>query len=485
MKRVLVALVCALGLLAAVPAYAGADLSPDVPAATDLAVVVTRQTAAGPVVESVAVDSAREARVVVSGLKRDDDTLAVGMSRTYKLAQSNDTRRDKQWALTTLRAEKTWKSTRGQGVVVAVVDTGVDATHPDLRGRVLKGRNLIAGNTDTRDQNGHGTHVAGVIAATAGNRRGIAGLAPKADILPVRIFDSSGFTDTIYLAKGIKWAINHGAQVINMSLAGYDDDPTVKYWVARAVAANIVVVAAAGNEAANPDPDYTGSELAQCTNGVANYEAYPAAYPAVLGVASIRSDNARSSFSNCGSFIDVAAPGQSIVSTFPDNSYGRLSGTSMAAPYVSAAAALAIQEIGPTYRASKVRELLMSAAKDLGAPGRDAYYGAGLIRPSVFDQQINTRITAKVLATKTAPGDPVTLTGKLVHTNGAALAGRTVTIRLSTRDKVYRETTNSAGRFTHTFALKRDATFTMTFKGDGSSDNSRRTVGYDGVANAD
>ena len=278
---------------------------------------------------------------------------------------SNDPYRSEQWALDALGAERLWTVSRGARQIVAVIDSGVDGTHPDLVGQVLGGVDYVdVGGTGWTDPYGHGTHVAGIIAAVAGNGIGIAGLAPDARILPVRALDADGGGWESDIAKGLIWAADHGATVINCSLGGPDAADAVRVAVAYAVTRGAVVVAAAGNE-----------------RGQGNPPSYPAAFalPGELGVAATTSARVSARYSDTGSYISLAAPGDAILSTL-DASYSKLSGTSMAAPYVSAAVAL-VRAVAPALGPIDVTRVLTNTADDLETPGRDDATGAGLIDP--------------------------------------------------------------------------------------------------------
>jgi subtilisin family serine protease len=372
-----------------------ASIIADAPPGQPLTVVTTTQTASGPQFTTKTVDSKKDALGVVSEALDQPDTAAVGLShpisiagvtegvstaevagvaskKKRKIKRSRDTLRRQQWALTRLRAEKVWRKSSGRRTVVAVIDSGVQASHPDLKRQVLKGRDFVDSDSSAGDRNGHGTHVAGIIAARANNRRGIAGLAPSTRILPVRVLDSAGNGNTFDAARGIVWAVNKGADVINLSFAGNDVDPQMQIAVDYAIRHNVVVVAAVGNE------------------GCAAPTTYPAALPGVIGVAASDRRNWIGSFSNCGPAVDIAAPGVGIKSTMIKRpslglpcsygkSYCQLSGTSMASPHVAAAAAIVISRTRHRLSAASVGQLLTTRADDVGAPGYDPSSGNGLL----------------------------------------------------------------------------------------------------------
>ncbi|WP_332643932.1 S8 family serine peptidase [Aeromicrobium sp.] len=343
-----------------------------------LKVVVTTRTDGAPSITSTPASSGASALQLITAALKKPSTIGVDMAHPVRMsADSNDPYRKYQWALDLFNAERRWKTSKGTGVVVAVVDTGVSGAHQDLKYRVLVGRDFIDPGTSAKDENGHGTHVAGIIAANAYNRLGIAGLAYRAKILPVRVLDERGEGDNAGVANGIIWAAQKGAKVINLSLGSTHNDSAIKAAVAYAQSRNIVVIAAAGN---------AGCGLLGAPT------AYPAAYPGVLGVGAISSNRVVASYSSCGSWVDVVAPGSSIVSTglmAPDPSLGcaagkrycTLSGTSMATPYASATAALEIARLGGRFSQSSIVSRLQSTATDLGRTGRDNDYGYGLISP--------------------------------------------------------------------------------------------------------
>lgn len=236
----------------------------------------------------------------------------------------NDPSFSSQWGPSKVQAPAAWDVTKGSSsVMIAVVDTGVDLDHPDLASKVNTSLDYDFVNNDStaQDDQGHGTHVAGIAAAATNNSTGIAGMCPDCTILPVKVLNSAGSGSYSAIASGIRYAADNGAQVINLSLGGTAGNSTLSSAVTYADGKGSLVVAAAGN------------------NG-SSTKFYPAAYTAVVAVAATDSNDLRASFSNFGSYVDVAAPGVSIYATYWNNTYASLNGTSMAAPHVSGLAGL-------------------------------------------------------------------------------------------------------------------------------------------------
>ncbi|QOC94080.1 type VII secretion-associated serine protease mycosin [Micromonospora craniellae] len=256
----------------------------------------------------------------------------------------------------------------GSGVIVAVVDSGVDRRHPQLAGRVLDGIDLLdPGGDGTRDCVGHGTGVASIIAAAPHGDVAFQGLAPNARILPVRVseqqvVDGRGSGRTVApeeFATAIRWAVDNGADVINLSVTLYADRPQVRAAIAYAVTRDVVVVAAAGNLHGEGDP-----------------RPYPAGYEPVIGVGAIGADGARAGFSQIGPYVDLVAPGADVLIAAPGRGHQRAEGTSYAAPFVAATAAL-VRQYRPDLTAAEVARRILATADP--APGDG--YGAGVLNP--------------------------------------------------------------------------------------------------------
>jgi thermitase len=290
-------------------------------------------------------------------LEREPAVESVEYNYFYSASYTpNDPRFGEQWGLIKTRFEDAWSSTLGSGVRIAIVDTGAAVGHPDLEGNIASQYDFRNDDGTAEDPNGHGTHVAGIAAAMTRNGRGVAGGCPKCKLLIAKVLGSDGVGGAADIAEGIIWSADKGAKVINVSIGGEHNADTLKKAIAYATRKGAVVVAAAGN-------DRTSTPQ------------YPAAYPAVIAVAATNQDDRRASFSNYGDWVDVAAPGVGVLSTVP-SSYDSFSGTSVAAPHVSALAGLlASQGLGP----AGIEKRIFSTAVDLGRAGRDPYYGRGRI----------------------------------------------------------------------------------------------------------
>lgn len=294
-----------------------------------------------------------------------------------------------QWGLKRIGAQAAWSVTTGEGSVIAVIDTGVDRRHPDLKGRLLPGRDFADGDSDPTDDNGHGTLITGIVSASTGNGIGVASVAPGAKILPVRVLGEDGSGSSAAVADGIRWAVRSGADVINLSLAGEDArggilppsllrDPSVDAAIREAARDGATVVVAAGNDKA----------------GGTTQTSYDATVPGVVVVGSSTTNDRRAAYSNYGPGLDLLAPGggsssdpgdggctkdNSIVSVWwnpktKESDYGGGCGTSMAVGFVSGVAAM-LHAQGLTNE--HVVERILATADDVGSKGVDGATGHG------------------------------------------------------------------------------------------------------------
>ena len=277
-----------------------------------------------------------------------------------------------QWGITATRAVEAWKVTKGQGVIVAVIDTGVDATHPDLVGRVLAGYSTVSNQElpegEQNDVYGHGTHVAAIIAGDD-DKDGVVGIAPESTILPIQALGSGGSGDDRTVADAIDYAVRNGAHVINLSLGGevspFENGGSISCAaVEAAFAAGVVVVVSSGN-----------------AGGYGNPKNQPASCKGALSVAAVDETLTRTYFSSFDNSVRISAPGRRIVSAIPTGPllpYEQWDGTSMAAPHVAGVAAL-LRAAYPQWSAQQIVDRILATATDLGALGLDTETGAGLV----------------------------------------------------------------------------------------------------------
>ncbi|MEJ3747601.1 S8 family serine peptidase [Actinomycetes bacterium KLBMP 9797] len=270
-----------------------------------------------------------------------------------------------------LAARRVWPTTTGQAVTVAVVDTGVDSRHPQLRGAVRQGWDFVENEPGgTVDCSGHGTAVAGLVGARVADRVGFAGIAPGVTILPVRVTErlSAGeLTDPAPLAAGIRWAADQGADVIAVSLVAARATEALRAAVAHAVSRDALVVAAAGTRAS--------------AQTASDPPSYPAGYPGVLGIGAVDPDGARLASSPLNSTVDIVAPGAGVLTTAPARGHTPFSGTGAATPLVAATAAL-VRSAHPRLGVAEVTHRLLATANPVAGGAGSAAYGAGMADPA-------------------------------------------------------------------------------------------------------
>ena len=277
----------------------------------------------------------------------------------YKTEQPNDSYFSMQSHHVNINTEKAWTRTKGaKNVIVAVIDDGIDQYHKDLQGNIVDPYDIVNDSPYTLTKGEHGTHVAGIIGGMMNNGFDGTGVAPMTSIMPLDVFTGDGAYSSDVI-QAIYRAVDHGAAVINMSLGSYNYNSIYQSAVNYAHDQNVVVIAAAGNDATSR-------------------KHYPSSYENVVSVASTTSWDSSSYFSNYGEDIDVAAPGSSIYSTLPYNDFGSMSGTSMASPVVAGVAAL-IKADDPALTNDQIMTRLEETADDLGTTGWDMFYGHGRV----------------------------------------------------------------------------------------------------------
>lgn len=329
-------------------------------------------------------------------LEKDPAVESVSYNYIYKAAYTpNDSRFSNQYGLRKIKAPKAWNRTRGGGASIAVVDTGISNGHPDLRRKIIAQANCINPSTSdlsctegpqsAEDDNGHGTRVAGVAGAVTNNGEGMAGACPNCKLLIAKSLNANNVGTASDVAGGIIWSTDQGADVINLSLGAEEADATpVRKAVRRAQNRGATVVAAAGNYGRN-----SGT-------------VYPAAYRNVIAVAATDRKNRRVSSSSTGDWVDIAAPGDRVLSTSSSGRYGRYSGTSFSSPFVAGVAGL----LSAQGRSEKqIRRRINSTTTDLGPRGRDALYGRGIVDAAAAVGVRNTK--PKINRPRPAPGSTV------------------------------------------------------------------------------
>lgn len=275
----------------------------------------------------------------------------------------NDPYFSNQWNLQKINAPAAWDKSQGGFGPIAIIDTGIDKNHPDLAGEVVGGYNFLTGTTDTTDDNGHGTHVAGIIEAATNNGTGVASIGYKGTLMPIKILDASGTGNAADLASAIIYAADNGAKIINLSLGGSSYSQTEQDAVNYAIGKGVIIVAAAGN------------------NGNSSL-VYPAADQGVLAVSATDASDNLAGFSSFGSDIFLSAPGTDINSSYLNGGYALMSGTSMSAPHVAGLLALAYSYPGTT--ATTIFDAIKKTSDKIGQypydqNGWNQYFGYGRI----------------------------------------------------------------------------------------------------------
>lgn len=295
----------------------------------------------------------------------EDDVIFTVIGKGSKTPKPIQPSQEIPWGIKQVKADLVWSATTADRIKVAVIDTGIDLSHPDLKDNIKGGFNTISPNSSAFDDHGHGTHVAGIIAAS-NNSIGVVGVGPQIDLYSVKVLNSQGSGYLSDVIEGLDWSMKNGMQVVNMSFGMSTDSPSLHDAVSLVNQSGIVQIASAGNNYGGP-------------------VSYPAAYPEVISVSATDSDNQIASFSSKGK-IDLSAPGVNINSTFKGSTYQTMDGTSMAAPHVTGVAALLLSipskcdlNNDGVVSPAEVRQRMENTAIDLGVSSKDETYGAGLV----------------------------------------------------------------------------------------------------------
>jgi hypothetical protein len=313
--------------------------------------------------------------------------------RVSKAVVANDPYAGSQWHLTKINSSLAWEQTQGAGVTVAILDSGVDGSHPDLAGRVVAGWNFVDNNSNTADVHGHGTAVAGAALATLNNGIGVASVAGAAKLMPVRIADANAYAYWSTVAQGLYWAADNGARVANISYVGVAASATVQTAAQYFKNKGGLVVVCAGNN--NRDEGFAQTST-------------------MIPVSATDSNDAKASFSSWGQFVAMSAPGVSVWTTTRGGGYQQWWGTSIASPVTAGVVALMMAR-NPALNAPQIESLLFSSAVDLGAAGRDPVYGHGRVNAaaavSAAATAVSTADTQAPVASIVAPLANSTVTG--------------------------------------------------------------------------
>jgi len=297
----------------------------------------------------------------------------------------NDPYNGSEWHLPKINAGTAWDVARGAGITIAVIDSGVMGTHADLLPNLVAGWNFVDSNSSTGDVNGHGTAVAGTAAAVVNNGVGVAGVAGQAKIMPLRVSDASGSAYYSAIASAVTYAADHGARVANASFASLYASPSVQSAAQYLKGKGGLLVVSAGNSGANDGASAT---------------------TAMIPVSATDGNDVLASWSSFGNYVAVAAPGVGIYTTNWDGGYASWSGTSFSSPVTAGLVAL-MMAANPTLSSSQVESLLYSTAVDLGAAGRDVYFGYGRVNASAAVQAAAAATGADTVAPTVAITAPV------------------------------------------------------------------------------
>jgi len=289
-----------------------------------------------------------------------DDLVHTTYYQNYQ--QINALQQTIPWGIDRIDAITAQSYTKGSNINVCIIDTGIDYTHPDISLNYKGGYNFVNKTNDPMDDNGHGTHVSGIVAALD-NIIGVIGVAPEANLFATKVLNANGSGYISDVIAGIQWSVDNNMKIINMSLGSSSPNRSLKNACDTAYNRGLLLIASAGN---------SGNSM-----GTGNNVNYPARYDSVVAVAATDINNTRAWFSSTGPAVELSAPGVNIYSTLKGGTYGYLSGTSMAAPHVTGVAALIMSYNPITNIQTRIR--MQTTATDLGSAGKDNLYGYGLV----------------------------------------------------------------------------------------------------------
>jgi thermitase len=360
-------------------------------------------------------------------------------------ATPNDPGYGQEWHLAAIQAPGAWNYTVGSPTVkVAMVDSGVDGTHPDLAPNLAPGYNFVSGGANTSDTMGHGTTTAGVVAAAGNNGVGVTGVEWTSSIMPLVVVDSTGYASYSNIAEAISYAANNGARIVNVSIGGTAASSTLQSAVNYAWSLGTVVFASAGN-------------------GGANAPYYPAGCQYVVAVGATDQNNNWESWSNYGSFLSLVAPGSNIYTTSEGGGYTYGSGTSYSSPIAAGVAALVLS-YSPSLSASALVSRLEQTATDFGAAGYDPYYGWGLVNASQAITGLSYTPPAPPTVTIAAPSNGSTVQGMVSVTGSASASAGLSSVQFYVDGTLASTSTSSPYSFSWNTSSASNATHTLMVK---------------------
>lgn len=367
MHKLIQAILPVLLLFMILPIYQQDSASAEETPQSDGVIVKYKETSDEPInelIEKVEVPKGESTDNLIEELEEQKDVEYAEPNYLFKKMESpNDPAYIDQWHHKRLGTGAAWTKTMGsKELIVAIIDDGIDRNHEDLKGKIVNAYDTIRNRKHIIPKGAHGTHIAGIIAGSANNGIGGTGVAPNVKLMPINVFDGE-YADTADIIDAIHYAVQQKANIINMSLGDTSYSESLNKAVQEAYKKGVLIVAAAGNE----------GDMGENVQRV-----YPAAFSHVISVAATNSSDKRPSYSNYHSTVDIAAPGDDILSTLPNGKYGWMSGTSMATPMVAGVAAL-IWSHEPKLNKTEVEYRLYDSAVDLGTKGKDIYYGNGRV----------------------------------------------------------------------------------------------------------